>query len=84
MWMLEFELQTFRRAVGCSYQLSHLWARLANNSNRCNPILVQEALLGDKRCTVGIYTRIVVEKTASWTIPKITHWVLGPLRRGKP
>jgi hypothetical protein len=24
MWLLGFELQTFRRAVGCSYLLSHL------------------------------------------------------------
>jgi hypothetical protein len=24
MWMLGFELRTFRRAVGCSYPLSHL------------------------------------------------------------
>jgi hypothetical protein len=24
MWLLGFELQTFRRAVGCSYPLSHL------------------------------------------------------------
>jgi hypothetical protein len=24
MWLLGFELRTFRRAVGCSYPLSHL------------------------------------------------------------
>jgi hypothetical protein len=24
MWLLGFELQTFRRAIGCSYPLSHL------------------------------------------------------------
>jgi hypothetical protein len=24
MWLLGFELQTFRRAVGCSYPLNHL------------------------------------------------------------
>jgi hypothetical protein len=30
MWLLGFELQTFRRAVGCSYPLSHLTSPIAN------------------------------------------------------
>jgi hypothetical protein len=28
MWLLEFELRTFGRAVGCSYLLSHLTSPL--------------------------------------------------------
>jgi hypothetical protein len=29
MWLLGFELRTFRRAVGCSYPLSHLTSPLS-------------------------------------------------------
>ena len=29
MWLLGFELQTFGRAVGCSYPLSHLTSPIA-------------------------------------------------------
>jgi hypothetical protein len=36
MWLLEFELLTFGRAVGCSYPLSHL----------TSPVQVLEAFEG--------------------------------------
>jgi hypothetical protein len=50
MWLLGFELLTFRRAVGCSYPLSHLTSPVF----KILPCSLREPTIGSKHpCQVG-------------------------------
>jgi hypothetical protein len=54
MWLLGFELQTFGRAVGCSYPLSHLtspaviFLELQRMSINCHPPKVIVVIRGEE------------------------------------
>jgi len=50
MWLLGFELRTFRRAVGCSYPLSHLTSLPLNLKHKFSTSNVQNS-----QCLIYIY-----------------------------
>jgi hypothetical protein len=81
MWLLGFELRTFRRAVGCSYPLSHVTSPSCNSlrdfcasflrsstlrEHKCQPRLLYPAKLS---ITIDGETKVFHYKT------KFTHYL---------
>jgi hypothetical protein len=58
MWLLGFELRTFRRAVGCSYPLSHLTSPNLQFLN--NKVLIYMYIILNLYIYIHIHTYICV------------------------
>jgi hypothetical protein len=83
MWLLGFELRTFRRAVGCSYPLSHLTSPHA--------FLIDRKALGWKFCGWSVVPITLLRFLPScWKLPlqvlyphshesqlRSPHWLMG-------